>query len=255
LKISIITVCFNSAKTIRCAVDSVLSQSYKNIEYIVIDGCSSDKTLEVLGEYGENISTLVSERDSGIYDAMNKGLALASGDVIGFLNSDDFYADSSVLEQVSNAFRDESVDVCYADLVYVSQDNSQIVRYWKSEPFVKGSFTFGWCPAHPTFYMRKSVVDKYGCFDKSLKIAADVELMMRYLEVYEVRSIYIPFVWVRMRIGGETNKSLGNIIRQNKEIFNAFEKNSIKFSKMLFVVRKILNRTRQFVAGRLRKNS
>jgi glycosyltransferase involved in cell wall biosynthesis len=254
MKISVITVCYNSAATIKDTLESVELQRYKNFEHLIVDGGSTDGTLEIVRAWKGHPIRLVSESDEGLYDAMNKGLTLASGEVLGFLNSDDFYADSSVLEQIAKAFQNKSLDACYADLVYVSCDNRRVLRYWQSKPFTRGAFALGWCPAHPTFYVRKAVVDKYGCFDRSFKLAADAELMMRYLERGKINSTYIPYVWVRMRIGGQTNKSLKNINQQNKEILIALEKNDVPFSKILFVTNKIINRILQFIFGRIKQS-
>jgi glycosyltransferase involved in cell wall biosynthesis len=253
-KITVITVCYNSASTIGDTLRSIASQSYKDLEHLVIDGGSTDGTLEIVRAWEGHRLRLVSEPDEGIYDAMNKGLALAAGGIVGFLNADDFYADQTVLEQIANVFQDEKVDACYADLVYVSQDNRRVVRYWESKPFTKGDFALGWCPAHPTFYVRKSVVDRNGCFDKSFRLAADAELMMRYLEREEIRSTYKPGVWVRMRLGGQTNQSLSNVVRQNKEVLRALRKNGVPFSTTLFAATKVANRVRQFFTGRVRRN-
>jgi glycosyltransferase involved in cell wall biosynthesis len=220
----------------------------------VVDGASTDETLALVSNHHNSNIRLVSEPDKGIYDAMNKGFALATGEVVGFLNSDDFYADSAVIAKIANAFQDPAVDACYADLVYVTQDNSRVVRYWKSKPFTKGDFAKGWCPAHPTFYVRKSVIERLGFFDLSYKLAADMEFMMRYLECGQVRAAYIPHVLVRMRLGGATNQSGKNIVYQNKEIFSALRKNGVPFSRMLFVANKVVSRLWQFVAGRVRRH-
>ena len=197
---------------------------------------------------------LISEPDKGIYDAMNKGFTQATGEVVGFLNSDDFYADAEVLAKIATAFEDPAVDACYADLVYVTQDNSRVVRYWKSKPFTSGDFAKGWCPAHPTFYVRKSVIERLGLFDQSYKLAADVEFMMRYLERGQIRAVYIPHVLVRMRLGGATNQSWKNIVQQNKEIFSALRKNGVPFSRMWFAANKMVSRLNQFVVGRIRRH-
>lgn len=250
-KISIITVVFNNEATILDTMRSVAAQNYPNLEYLIIDGQSTDGTLERIETHKGIVSRLVSERDHGIYDAMNKGLALASGEIVGFLNADDLFAGPTVLQQVADAFRDESVDACYADLVYVSQDNQRVVRHWKSKSFTKGDFSLGWCPAHPTFYVRKAVVEKLGDFDQSFRLAADAELMMRFLERGNIRTTYVPQVWVRMRVGGQTNQSLKNIIQQNKEILSALKKNGVRFSTSLFSANKIANRVRQFISGRI----
>src|SRR5688572_15897310 len=176
LKISIITVCFNSAKTLPDAISSVGSQQYKNKEYLVIDGGSSDETVSILKK-NKTITRWVSESDRGIYDAMNKGLALTTGDVVGFLNADDVYSGDDILQQVARALEDPAIDACYADLVYVDTTNTQkVIRYWRSGDFKPGMFKRGWMPAHPTFFVRKSVYEKYGVFDLDYKLAADFEL-------------------------------------------------------------------------------
>ena len=254
MKISVITVSYNSAKTIADTLVSVALQTYVDIEHIVVDGASTDGTLAILRSHRNSKMCVISEADKGIYDAMNKGLAQATGEVVGFLNSDDFYADAAVLAKIANAFQDPAVDACYADMVYVTQDNSRVVRYWKSKPFAKGDFAKGWCPAHPTFYVRKSVIERLGLFDQSYKLAADVEFMMRYLERAQVRAAYIPHVLVRMRLGGATNQSWKNIVRQNKEIFAALRKNGVPFSRMWFAVNKVVSRLNQFVVGHIRRH-
>lgn len=250
--ISLITVVYNGVATIEHAIRSVIEQNYDNIEYIVIDGGSTDGTVDILRHYDVHLDYWRSEPDDGIYDAMNKGIALASGDVVGFLNADDLFANETVLEQVAAAFRDATLDACFADMVYVSRDNRKVRRYWKSRPFSPGDFAAGWCPAHPTFYVRKSVLDRYGSFDKSFKLAADVELMMRLLERNRIRTAYFPRVWVRMRVGGQTNQSWKNILVQNKEIMLALEKNGLRFSRIGFMANKIVNRLAQFAAGHVR---
>src|SRR5688500_17193430 len=179
MRISIITATFNSAKTVKDTLESVRAQRYSEVEHIIIDGLSSDGTLPIVHQY-PNISVVVSEKDSGIYDAMNKGIALASGEVIGILNSDDIYADSHVLSEVAQIFNDDRVDACYADLQYVDEkDTTKLVRHWKSGNFRKGSFFYGWMPPHPTLFLRRRVYDKIGLFNLSLKTAADYELMLR----------------------------------------------------------------------------
>nr|WHW29451.1 putative glycosyltransferase family 2 [uncultured bacterium] len=251
MKISVVTVSYNSAKTIGDTLDSVAMQTHADIEHIVVDGASSDETLALVRRHHNSAIRLVSEPDKGIYDAMNKGFALASGEVIGFLNSDDFFADELALEKVAEAFRDESVEASYADLVYVSQDKSRVVRYWKSKPFVKGDFAKGWCPAHPTFYVRRSAIERLGLFDQSYKMGVDVEFMMRYLELGQVRALYIPHIMVRMRLGGASNQSWKNILLQNREILAALRKNGIPCSVVWFALNKVASRLNQFIAGRL----
>jgi glycosyltransferase involved in cell wall biosynthesis len=251
MKISVITVAFNSAKTVADTLTSVAMQTHPDIEHLIIDGASSDGTVEIVRMHASAQTRLISESDRGIYDAMNKGIALASGEVIGFLNSDDFYANASVLAKIADAFQDSAVDVCYGDLVYVSQDNSRVVRYWKSKPFAKGDFAKGWCPPHPTFFIRESALQRLGMFDLSFKLAADFEFMLRYLESGDIKSVYIPHVLVRMRLGGATNQSWSNVWKQNKEIFMAFEKNNTSISTLSFCAHKLLNRISQYVSARL----
>ncbi len=254
MKVTVITVCYNSVTTIKDTLESVAMQTHTDIEHLVIDGASKDGTLEIVRSHANPQIRLISEPDKGIYEAMNKGLTLASGEIVGFLNSDDFYADDSVLEKVASAFQDPTTDACYADLVYVTEDNCRVVRYWRSKPFTKGDFAKGWCPAHPTFYVRKSVIQRLGLFDQSYKLAADVEFMMRYLERGQVRAAYIPHVLVRMHLGGASNQSWKNILHQNKEIFTALRKNGVPFSRLWFAVNKVVSRLNQFVVGLIRRH-
>ncbi|QIM53977.1 glycosyltransferase family 2 protein [Hydrogenophaga crocea] len=245
MKITVITVAYNSAATIGDTLDSVARQSYSDKEHLVIDGASKDDTVAVARAHSTPDTVIVSEPDKGIYDAMNKGFRLARGEVIGFLNADDLFADNEVLARVSTAFEDPSVEACFGDLVYVTGNNDRVVRYWKSRPYRKGSFARGWCPAHPTFYIRRSALERLGPFDLTYRLAADTEFMIRYLERSGVRSVYIPQVQVRMRVGGATNRSLGNIAKQNLEIFDALEKNRISYSRLVFFVRKVASRVWQ----------
>jgi len=249
MKISIITVVWNNVKTIKDTIDSVLSQTYKNIEYIVIDGGSTDGTLSLLESRRDQLSALVSEPDEGIYDAMNKGIKLAKGDVIGFLNSDDFYLNDKVISKVASEFeRDIFLDASYADLIYVDQTNtSKIIRYFKTGEFKQGLFLKGWCPAHPTFFVRKSVYERNGNFDLNYHFASDVELMMRFLEIHKIKSLYIPEVMVKMRMGGVSNRNLKNIWLANKEIINSFHKNGLQVNSIIFFIYKIISRLKQYI--------
>lgn len=242
MKITVITVAYNSAATIGDTMNSVARQTYQDIEHLVIDGASKDQTLEVVNRQGTTRTRVISEPDKGIYDAMNKGLGNATGDIIGFLNADDLFADEQVLARVARAFEDRNVEACFGDLVYVTEDNSKIVRYWKSCPYERGSFARGWSPAHPTFYIRKSALDRLGYFDLSYRLAADMEFMLRYLEHGALRASYLPQVLVRMRVGGATNRSVRNIVRQNLEIFRAMDKNALSYSRMSFLFHKVASR-------------
>lgn len=247
LKISIITVCFNSATTIENTIVSVAGQKNVDVEHIIVDGASIDSTIDIVNKY-KSISKFISEPDRGIYDAMNKGIAIATGDVIGTLNADDFYVNDNVLEDVAQVFLDTNIDACYGDLVYVSQKNTNnIVRYWKSRSYVLGLFKSGWMPAHPTFFVRKGVYERLGSFDLNYKIASDFELLFRLIEQYKINTKYIPKILVKMRLGGTTNKSLSNILIQNKEIVAILHNFYPDFSIFRFVFEKVINRFFQFV--------
>ena len=245
MKISIITVCYNSAATIQDTIASIATQSYPDIEHIVVDGASRDGTVDIV-RAAQSVSKYVSEPDKGIYDAMNKGIAMATGEIVGTLNSDDFYMHDKVLENIVDVFSDPRVDACYADLIYVRQrDSSSVVRYWKSRPFIPGLFKHGWMPAHPTFFVRKRLYDELGAYDLDFKLQSDFELTMRYLELFRVNSVYLPEVIVKMRVGGASNQSLRNIIRGNIEAYKACRKNHLGVSP-LFNLFKILSRVPQF---------
>jgi glycosyltransferase involved in cell wall biosynthesis len=250
LKISVITVSYNSSKTISDSLRSVVNQTYKNIEHLVIDGNSTDDTFNIVEAHRHQNLVFNSEPDRGIYDAMNKGLAQASGEIIGFLNSDDFYADSEALTRIAKSFEENpSVEACFGDLVYVSEDNGKVLRFWKSRLFDRGLFARGWSPAHPTFYIRRSALERFGLFDISYRLAADAEFMIRYLERGGVESVYIPHVLVRMRVGGATNRSWRNIVLQNQEIFRALKSNGIPYSPFSFVFYKLFSRFKQRFNG------
>ena len=249
MKISIITATYNSDKTITDTLDSVAAQSHDDIEHIIVDGQSRDDTLLILDAHRSQIARIISEPDRGIYDAMNKGIEVATGDVIGLLNSDDVFAERDSLREVATAMQDLGVDCCYGDLVYVdSGDLSRIVRYWKSRPYEAGLFRKGWVPPHPTFYVRRHVYERYGRFDLNYRLAADFELMLRFLEKHRIRSVYIPRVLVKMRLGGATNQSLANIFKQNVEIYRSARQHQIGMSVVKFVLGKIWARSAQFLS-------
>jgi glycosyltransferase involved in cell wall biosynthesis len=246
MKISVVTVCRNSKHTIEDTIRSVACQTYEPVEHIIIDGSSTDGTQSIIRGYDDVVAKWVSEPDLGIYDAMNKGLLMATGEVVGFLNADDVFADASILEQVANTFQDRTLQACYADLVYVNKDNlNKVVRYWKSSNFVTGAFSAGWCPAHPTFYVRRSVFNRLGYFDRSYKLAADADLMMRFLEKACITSLYVPNVWVTMRLGGQTNRNISNILRGNKEILKALRNNGFLVLPVRFAAAKLVSRILQ----------
>ena len=246
MKISIITVTKNDRDNIENCIESVLSQGHKNIEYILIDGASTDGTVNIIKQYIGRISKWISEEDSGIYDAMNKGINIASGDIVGFLNSDDIYADTDILELVAEAFQNSDIDSCYGDLVYVSKDDTnKIIRNWKSCELDYELFKNGWHPPHPTFFVKKSVYEKYGTFDTKYKIGADYALMLKFLVKHKIRVKYIPEVLVKMRVGGSSNKNLFNILRANLECYRAWREYDLKISP-LFIFRKPLSKLFQY---------
>lgn len=234
MKISLITVTYNSAKTLQETIDSIRSQTYNDIEHIIIDGNSKDETLNIIKK-NTSISKYVSEPDDGLYFAMNKGLSIASGDVIGILNSDDVYSNKEVISSVVNFFKiNRSVDAVYGDLCYVKEDNlSKVVRYWKSGAYDRQRFRRGWMPPHPTIFFKKEVYHKYGNFNTALRSASDYEIMLRFLYKNKVTCGYLPKVMVLMRMGGNSNQSFSHRIKANKEDQFAWKVNDLKMPVLL----------------------
>ena len=228
MKISIITATFNNEETIEDAIKSVSSQTYKNIEHIIIDGSSSDKTIQIIRKHQDKIAKIISEPDKGIYDALNKGIKNSTGDIIAFLHGDDIYADEKIIELAVQVIENENIDSVYADLLYVSKNNTnKIIRNWKAGKFKYSKLKKGWMPPHPTFLVKKEIYKKYGEFDTSLKIAADYDIILRFLGKHKISTTYLPKVMIKMRIGGESNKSLKNIFRKMKEDVKALKKNKL----------------------------
>lgn len=232
MKISIITATYNRADTIKDTIESILSQSYQDWEHIIIDGASTDNTLEMINKYNDQYNgrlTLISEKDNGIYDAMNKGISLATGDVIGILNSDDLYFDTEVLAKIVRVFNKSNIDAIHGGVVIsASNDVNKIIRIKKGSKYPKGGFSSGWHPAHPSFYVRKEVYDKFGKFDLSFGTASDLELMIRLIEKYHVSLEFIPIIMVKMRFGGASNNSIKALLTSNQYVLKAFEKNGLK---------------------------
>ncbi len=227
LSISIITVCFNSANTIQHTLESIKNQTHCNIEHIIIDGASTDKTLQIVQSF-PHVSKIISEKDAGIYDAMNKGVQHATGDIIGILNSDDVYADNDILKIVAGLFETSDADTLYGDLQYVNPNNTnRVLRHWKSGEFHPNKFKYGWMPPHPTFFVRKEVYHKAGVFDTTLKTAADYEFMLRTLYKHQFSSIYVPKVLVKMAAGGASNVSLSARLSANREDRKAWSINGL----------------------------
>lgn len=235
MKISIVTATYNRADTIRDTIESILSQTYQDWEHIIIDGASKDNTLDVIKEYEDRYNgrlKLVSEPDKGIYDAMNKGIRMASGDIVGILNSDDVYYDPTVLQSILSTFKENKTDSIYAGAMVVEWDDlSKIKRIKKGSPMPPKGFSTGWHPSHPTFYVKRECYDKYGVFDEDFGIAADMELMIRFLEKYKISSVYLPKILVKMRFGGASNSSIKVILNSNKDVLRAFEKNGLSKPK------------------------
>jgi len=229
MKISIITVSYNSADTIEDTITSVLNQDYPEIEYIIIDGASTDNTMDIVNRYRKKISRVISEPDKGIYDAMNKGIRLATGDVIGILNADDFYIDNHVITKVAKGFEIPDVGAVFADLVYVKPENvNKTVRRYSSKAFTPSKFAYGWMPAHPTFFLKKKFYKQYGLYKTDYKIAADYELLIRMLYLNKVPYNYIPKILIKMRLGGVSTNSLQSNLILNQEILRACKENGIK---------------------------
>ena len=217
------------------------------MEYIIVDGASTDGTLSIIKKYQSRITKYISEPDGGIYFAMNKGLSLATGDIIGFLNADDMYSSFGVLETISKYFKEKHIDACYTDLIYVKRaDPDKVIRNWKSCEFDEYLFRNGWCPPHLTFFARKEIYQNFGVFDTSFKLAADFEILMRFLLINKIQTYYIPYISVIMRMGGITNNSFKNVLKQNIEILKAYKKHNIPLSLSTFLVTKIHSRINQY---------
>ena len=228
MKVSIITVVYNGQATIADAIRSVLSQDYPDIEYIVIDGASTDGTQKIVQSFSDRITKFISEPDRGIYDAMNKGIALATGEIIGILNADDFYADRTIISHVVEQFQHNSVDSIFGDLIYVRSDNlEKVVRYYSSAKFHPRQFAYGWMPAHPTFFVKRSAYEQYGLFKTDYKIAADYEILTRFLAKHQLSYRYLPKVMVKMRTGGVSTTNWKSNWILNREIIRGCAENGI----------------------------
>ena len=236
--VSIITTALNSEQTIEATIRSVLNQTFPSIEYIIVDGGSTDGTIEIIDRYRGRIRQFLSEPDRGIYDGMNKGIGLANGDIVGILNSDDVYVSEGVVEMVVRAMTEKHADICWGDVSYTDAKNSQkIVRHWTSSEYAEGRFRTGWHPPHPSFFVRKCVYQRYGMFSLDFSIAADYELMLRFLERHKVRSCYIPQTLVSMRVGGKSNASLFNIVKANIECYRAWRANGLSICRLRILLK------------------
>ncbi len=246
MKVSIISVALNSAAYIEDCIESVVKQDYEDIEYIVIDGGSTDGTIEIIKRYEEGIVKWISEPDRGIYDAMNKGIKAVTGDVIGILNSDDIYVHDSVITIVMS-YLSKDMDTCYGDLVYVDRnDTNKRGRYWKPGPFIKDKFKRGWMPPHPTYFVKRKIYEEFGLFDINFQLAADYELMLRFLYINNVSTIYIPECLVKMRAGGYCRPGLTNTINNMQENYRAWKVNGRRPNPLTFLMKPLL-KTLQYI--------
>jgi glycosyltransferase involved in cell wall biosynthesis len=253
LKVSVITVSLNCANTISEAINSVLGQTYPDIEYIIIDGASTDGTREIIESYGNRITKTVSEPDNGLYDAINKGIRLATGDIVGILNSDDFLHDNWVIQRVAEAFYENENQAVIGDVQFVDPVNtSRVVRYFSSKRFTTGKFRFGFMPPHPSFYARRELFATFGYYKTDYKIAADFELILRFMLVNRIKFKYIEMPFVSMRTGGLSNKSFLSNITLNNEIARACRENGLK-TNYFFIYSKYVSKIFQFFGRRVRR--
>ena len=241
VKVSIITVTYNSEKYLADCIASVRKQTYGNIEHIIVDGKSTDGTLKIIQKNAASLSHWISETDRGMYDAINKGIKMATGDIIGVLNSDDMLASADVIMDIVACFEEKKVDSVYGDLVYVDPVNPQkVIRYWKGLTYKRSRFNYGWMPAHPTFYIRRELVEKYGEYENHYFTAADYEFMARYLYRHKVSSSYIPKLIVKMRNGGASNGNIYRRLRANRRDYLAMKKNRIPFAFMVSILKPLI---------------
>ena len=247
-KVSILTPTYNSEKNILSNILSVQSQKYKNYEHIIIDNISKDRTLEIIENNNYPKLKILYEKDKGTFDALNKGIKIASGDIISILHSDDYYYSKNTLENVVSHFRKKNIEGVYGNLIYVNNKNNKLIRYWKSNPYKNGLFKLGWAPPHPSLFLKRSLFENYGYFNINQGNSADFELMRRFIEENKIKTKYVDQVFVVMRYGGQSNKSISNIIKQNYQIINilGLKRNFLGILKYIFF--KIKNRLIQFLS-------
>lgn len=255
MKISIITVVYNNKSYLEDAIISVNNQTYKNIEYIVIDGGSTDGTVEIIKKHSKLISKWISEPDSGIYDAMNKGIKMASGEIIGTLNSDDIYFNDDIIKKIADIFKDSDIEGCYGDILYVSKDLKRTIRYWSSGAYKEGRFRKGWMPPHPTFFARKKLFKEHGGFREKFKIVGDYELMFRFIGKFKIKLYYIPEVLVKMRVGGVSNNGLMNQFTKIKEIYQSWLINDINPPILLPFIKPLLKIGQYNILSKIFRNN
>lgn len=241
MKVSIITVTLNSEKYLSDCINSVRGQNYKDIEHIIIDGKSTDGTIEIIQKNSRHISYWLSETDRGMYDAINKGIQLATGDIVGILNSDDMLASADSVTSIVDCFETTNTDSVYGNLIYVDPRNTnKVIRYWKGVSFKRSRFRYGWMPAHPTFYIRRDVMEKHGLYENHYYTAADYEFMTRYLFLHKTSSAYVDAMLVKMRSGGLSNGNIKSRIRANRRDYLAMKKNKIPFSFFVSILKPLI---------------
>lgn len=244
IKISLITVTYNAESTIGRCIESVIAQNYKNLEYIIIDGGSSDNTLKIISRYKDNINILITEPDKGIYDAMNKGIRIASGDVTGTLNADDFFAANDVLLSVANVFAEREIDILYGNLDYIENDET-IKRKWRTKGYVQGLYNWGWMPPHPTFYCRPGLFEKYGYYSLEYGTAADYELMLRFMHQKSTRIFYLNKLMIKMQCGGLSNNNPTSRVKAWGFDLKAMRENGVRYP-LIAVILKPLRKIGQY---------
>jgi glycosyltransferase involved in cell wall biosynthesis len=241
VKVSIITVTYNSEKYLADCIASVRKQTYRNIEHIIVDGKSTDGTLKIIQKNEAYLAHWISETDRGMYDAINKGIKLATGDIIGVLNSDDMLASADVIMDIVACFDEKKVDSVYGDLVYVDPANPlKVIRHWKGMTYKRSRFNYGWMPAHPTFYIRRELIDQFGDYENHYYTAADYEFMARYLYHHKISATYLPKMIVKMRNGGASNSTLYRRLRANRRDYLAMKKNRIPFAFFVSILKPLI---------------
>jgi glycosyltransferase len=247
MKISLLTPTYNSAQTLARTIDSVIAQKYEDLEYIIFDGNSADNTRQIVDSYKTKINiNFISEKDDGLYDAMNKGLKAATGDIVGILNSDDFFDNDQVLKNVSQKFEETNTDIVYGDIVYFSEDTNKITRKWTAGKYNEKLLDNGWTIPHPALFVKKEIYEKYGYYKENYKIAADYEFILRLLKVHKVNLEYIPKVFVRMYDSGTSAKNIQNRKIGWEELKKAWADNNLKMPKF-FILRRLLYKISQFI--------
>jgi glycosyltransferase involved in cell wall biosynthesis len=254
MKVTLLTVTYNSQNYLEECINSVMAQTHPDIEHIIVDAASTDGTLDIIRKYNSHIAQWISEKDNGMYDAINKGIAMATGGIIGILNSDDKLAAADVISDIVLCFADQHVDAVYGDLVYVEKKNtSRVLRYWKGFSYKRYRFNYGWMPAHPTFYVRTSLIADLGGYESHYYTAADYEFMARYLYRFRINARYLPKLIVKMRSGGQSNKTLAIRLRANRRDYLAMKKNKIPFPFTASILKPII-KLHQYYYTFFRKN-